>query len=350
MKILLTSAVLAAISSAAAAEIPDIDSSKWATNPRDYGMSPAEYINAESNSFFADFLGRASMNEFFNFQGLTKAADHWVVSPNLDTVYSIAVVNAKDGFTLELPEVGDRFIATQIITEDHMTPFYVYGGGTQTYKASDFATDFVAVGVRMGTDGTAEDVAKITKEYQPKYKITGAATGGKLPDVDKKTLTTVRNALLVQYSKLPNSFGAMAKRVEDVKDWQFFTYVTAGAWGLSANENAMYASGGPKDAKGNTCYTATFPKVEVKAFYSITMYGPEKYLMTNTDNIVSSSRGVTTNDDGSFKVAFGAEDCRKLAPNYVATPDDGWSFLLRAYRPDVEAFKAYEMPSIVPAN
>ncbi|MEH6836910.1 hypothetical protein [Falsihalocynthiibacter arcticus] len=43
MKILLTSAVLAAISSAAAAEIPDIDSSKWATNPRDYGMSPAEY-------------------------------------------------------------------------------------------------------------------------------------------------------------------------------------------------------------------------------------------------------------------------------------------------------------------
>ncbi|MEY8100025.1 DUF1254 domain-containing protein, partial [Falsihalocynthiibacter sp. S25ZX9] len=47
------------------------------------------------------------MNEFFNFQGLTKAAYHWVVSPNLDTVYSIAVVNAKDGFTLELPEVGD---------------------------------------------------------------------------------------------------------------------------------------------------------------------------------------------------------------------------------------------------
>lgn len=350
MKLLLTAAVFAGVASVAAAEIPDIDSSKWAADPRAHGMSPAEYINAESRSFFADFLGRASVNEFFHFRGLTKAADHWVVSPNLDTIYSIAVVNAKDGFTLEVPEVGDRFVSIQIITEDHMTPFYLYGGGTHVFKASDFATDFVGVGVRMGTNGKSDDVAKITKEFQPKYKITGAATVGELPEFDKEKLKTVRAALLVEYSKLPNSFGAMVKHVKDVKDWEYFTYVTAGAWGLSADENAMYAAGGPEDAKGGKCYTATFPAVSVKAFFSLTMYGPEKYLMTDEDNIVSSSRGVTSNDDGSFKVAFGAEECRGLAPNYAATPDDGWSFLLRAYRPDVGAFKAYKMPSITPAS
>ncbi|MEM1363119.1 MAG: hypothetical protein AAGF94_15625 [Pseudomonadota bacterium] len=52
------------------------------------------------------------------------------------------------------------------------------------------------------------------------------------------------------------------------------------------------------------------------------------------------------NDDGSFSVAFGGEDCRKLLPNFAATPEDGWSFLMRAYQPDVEAFQAYELPEI----
>jgi len=82
------------------------------------------------------------------------------------------------------------------------------------------------------------------------------------------------------------------------------------------------------------------------AFFSITVYGPEKYLMTNKDNIISSNRNIISNADGSFAVAFGGENCRSLAPNYAYTPKDGWSFLMRAYRPDVDAFKAYEMPDI----
>jgi hypothetical protein len=86
--------------------------------------------------------------------------------------------------------------------------------------------------------------------------------------------------------------------------------------------------------------------VPAEAFFSITVYGPEKYLMTDTHNIVSSNRGVIANEDGSFDVVFGGEQCRKLAPNYAATPEDGWSFLLRAYRPDVEAFKRYKIPAI----
>lgn len=346
MRLLFATTALVAFVSHAAAEIPDIDSAGWAVDPREHGMSPAEYINAESRAFMADFLGRSGLNKFFHFTGLTKAADHWVVSPNNDTIYSLAVVNTRNGFTLELPDVGDRFISTQIITEDHMTPFYLYGGGAREFSADDFETDFVVIGIRMGTDGTPEDVKKVTGELQPQYRIVGAATADDLKGFDKATLEKVRAALLVAYSKLPNSFGAMKKRVGDVDDWEYFTYVTAGAWGLSADENAMYAAGGPADAKGGVCYTATFPKVPVEAFFSITMYGPEKYLMTDKDNIVSSNQGVVTNDDGSFEVAFGSEKCRKLAPNFAAAPEDGWSFLMRAYRPDVDAFKAYRMPEL----
>ncbi|RVO72283.1 DUF1254 domain-containing protein [Sinorhizobium meliloti] len=348
--ILCTTTPLALLSAPVVAEIPDIDSSGWAVDPRGFGMSAGDYIRAESRAVFADFLSRSAINKFYHFKGLSSAADKWVVSPNNDTIYSIATVNARKGFTLKLPDVGDRFIGTQIITENHMTPFYVYGGGTHEFSADDFDTDFVGVGVRIGTDGTPGDIKKVVEELQPQYAIEGAATEADLPPVDKDALVKVRNALIPEYSKLPNTFGVMVKHTEDVKDWERFTYVTAGAWGLSADENAMYAIGGPANAKGDVCYTATFPKVPAKAFFSVTLYGPDKYLMTDKDNIVSSNRGVVTKDDGSFDVAFGGEACRKLAPNYAATPKNGWSFLLRAYRPDVAAFKAYKVPEITEAR
>lgn len=335
----------------AQADIPnDIDSSGWSVNPEDYGMTAKQYIQSDTRAFFADFLGRAALNEFYHFTGLSTAEDTWVVSPNNDTIYSIATVNATEGFTVEIPEVGDRFVSIQIITENHMTPFYYYESGSRSFSASEFDTDYVGVGVRMGTDGGDDDVAFVTGALQPQYKITGAADEDELLRPDLDLLAKVRAPLVAAYNKLPNSFGAMKKYTGEVDDWEYFTYVTAGAWGLSADENAMYAIGGPDNARGGQCYTATFPPVPVEAFYSITMYGPDNYLMTNLDNIVSSNRGVINNDDGTFSVVFGAEDCRSLAPNYANTPEDGWSLLLRAYRPDVASFKAYQMPDILPVE
>ena len=102
--------------------------------------------------------------------------------------------------------------------------------------------------------------------------------------------------------------------------------MTAGAWGLSPDANAMYKPYALDGAQANTCYTATYPPVPAEAFFSITVYGPKKYLMSNEDNIISANRGITTNDDGSFTVVFGGDDCRDQAPNYAATTEDGWFF------------------------
>lgn len=139
----------------------------------------------------------------------------------------------------------------------------------------------------------------------------------------------------------------MKKSVNQVNDWERFTYVTAGAWGLSEDENAMYKPYALQGVKGDDCYTATYPPIKAKAFFSITAYGPQNYLMSDENNSVSSDRGIKLNKDNSFSVAFGGNQCRKLAPNYVYTPKDGWNLLMRAYLPDVQAFKAYKMPDIV---
>ncbi len=52
-----------------------------------------------------------------------------------------------------------------------MSPFYLYGGGTYTFTRDQFESNYVAIGIRMGTDGSPEDVKHIVEDLQPQYKI-----------------------------------------------------------------------------------------------------------------------------------------------------------------------------------
>ncbi|MFV2092802.1 MAG: DUF1254 domain-containing protein, partial [Hyphomicrobiales bacterium] len=132
-----------------AGSIDAIDSSGWSTDPTDYGMTAKQFIQAESRAFIGNFINRAGVNQWFHFPGLSDKDDTWVVSPNNDTVYSLVSVNASEGFELVVPDVGEeRFVSIQIIDENHMSPFYLYGGGKYTFTADQFESDFVAIGVR----------------------------------------------------------------------------------------------------------------------------------------------------------------------------------------------------------
>lgn len=330
-----------------AGSIDEIDSSGWSTDPVDYGMTAKEFIQAESRALIGNFIDRVGINQWFHFPGLSDKDDTWVVSPNNDTIYSLASVNATEGFELVLPDVGDgRFVSIHIVDENHMSPFYLYGGGRFSFTADQFESDFVVIGIRMGTDGTAEDVKYVIETLQPQYQIIGAKDDANIERPDLETMLKVRDAMIAEYDRLDDTFGVMVEHTSEVTDWEKFTYVTAGAWGLSKEEYAMYLPYSKEGVKGGKCYVATYPPVPAEEFFSITVYNQDKFLMSNENNIVSSAQGALTNDDGSFTVRFGGSDCRIEGQNYLYTPVDNWSFLMRAYRPNVEAFKAYDLPEI----
>jgi len=346
MKKIIAAIVIATASFNLQAEIPEIDSSQWKADPVKYGMTAKEFIQAESRAFISNFIGRNGINQWFHFKALANKDDKWVVSPNNDTIYSIAAVNVTDGFTLVLPDVGDRFLSIHILDENHMSPFYLYGGGTYKFTRDQFESDYVALGIRMGTDGTPEDVKHIVDDLQPRYKILKANPADKMIRPDTGKMLKVREAMIVEYDNLPDTFGVMIDHTSKVTDWEKFTYTTAGAWGLSPDHTAMYKPYTLDGVKGGKCYTATYPGVPVDAFFSITAYGKDKFLMSDHDNIVSSNQKAIINDDGSFTVIYGDMDCRVKGENFLYTPEDNWSILVRAYKPDVEKFKVYSMPGI----
>jgi len=343
-KVMISLTIVASIN--AYAEIPEIDSSQWKTDPVKYGMTAKEFIQAESRAFISNFIGRNGINNWFHFQALANKDDTWVVSPNNDTIYSIVAVNAKDGFTLVVPDVGERFVSVHILGENHMSPFYLYGGGTYKFTRDQFESDYLALGIRMGTDGTPEDVKHIVNDLQPQYKILHADSSDTMTRPDTEKMLKVREAMIKEYDSLPDTFGVMVDHTSKVTDWEKFTYVTAGAWGLSPDHTAMYAPYSLDNVKGGQCYTATYPAVPVDAFFSITVYGQDKFLMADHDNIVSSNQNAVVNKDGSFTVIYGNMDCKVKGKNFLYTPQDNWSFLMRAYKPDVSKFSNYELPEI----
>lgn len=330
--------------------IPAIDSSSWSVDPNDYGMTPEQFIRAESLHFMSGMSKRNGINNFFHFTSLATAEDKWVVSPNNDVIYSMAIVDTSKGFTLTMPDTGSRFITAQIVSEEH-TSRQLVGGGVYTFNADEFNGSHVAIGIRVGTDATAEDVAHIVEKLQPQMKV-NASANDEVSSYDEETLLTVRNALMNEYNKLDNTFGVMTSNIDNVTDWEKFTYSTAGAWGLSEDKYAMYVPYNLTGAKSTVCYTATYEQPKVDQFWSITAYNNEKYLMSNENNIINTGNAVI-NDDGTFTVHFGSKEaCNGVEEikNFILTTESDWGFLMRAYEADVESFKKYKLPEINTVN
>jgi len=331
--------------------IDSIDSSKWKVNPLDYGMTAMQYQMAEAAIFAKGMQSRTSINQFYHFPGLSKASDTWVVTPNNDTIYSIAVVDARKGFSVTLPEVGDRFISLQVHDQYHTFVDYNWTTGTHTYNGDQIDTDYVFVGIRIATTATTEDIKYITEILQPQIIIKSNSAIPFKTNVKEEDIKKLRKALLVEWSNLDNMYDTVAFDIHDVSDWERWTYTIAGSWGLSPESTAMYASWAPKDTKGNQCYQATFDKVPAKAFASLTVYNDKNYLMSDDYNVVSTTRpNFKSSKDGKFTIIFGGMDCKSIADkmgvNFAYTPDDGWKAQLRSYRPDVEAMKHYVLPEI----
>ena len=328
--------------------IPPIQSDGWAADPHDHGMSPEEFIRAESLHFMSGMAEREGINNFYHFQSLARAEDKWVVSPNNDVIYSMGIVDVSEGFTLYMPDTGNRFLTAQIVSEEHMSQQLV-GGGTYSFDPGHFPGSHVAIGVRIGTDASNDDVKHILETLHPQLRIEATAAAP-VSTYDEVAMMAVRDAMMLEYDKMSDTFGLMTDDITKVADWERFTYATAGAWGLAADEYAMYAPYALQNAKSDTCYVATYDQPIVNQFWSITAYNSEKYLMANESNIVNTGNA-TLNEDDTFTVHFGSKEaCAEVQDikNFILATEDNWAFLMRAYEPDVAAFYEYQIPEIVP--
>ena len=332
--------------------IDSIDSSNWKVDPTQYGMTAMEYQMATAELMYQTQIERAGgINQWNHFPALAKAADHWVVSPNIDAMFSTAVVDARKGFTVTLPDVGERFMSLHVQDQYHTIVDYTWSAGKHSYKAEDIDTDYVLVAIRIGGDGTEADQQFIRENIQAKATIESNSAIPFKPQFDPTITAEIRDKMMVQYEAMDDTYGTVKYDIRAVDQWEKWTYSITGGFGLSPENAAMYPVFAPKGIKANVCYEASFDKVPAEAFFSLTLYNFDKYMMSDEHNIISSNRrNFIARKDGGFDVVLGGMDCKKIADkrgvNFGYTPEDGWSGLLRAYRPDVKKMYNYKMPEL----
>lgn len=332
--------------------IASIDSSGWAVDPVAHGMTAVNYERGEAELLMSAFQQRAGgVNRLFHFPGLTRFGDNWVVSVNNDTVYSVAVVDARAGFSFEVPDVGDRFVSLHIQDFNHTIVDYSWTSGTHRYAASEVDTDYVLAGLRIATTGTEEDEAFIRESLQPQAAVAAASAIPFEAHLDPALTRRVREALMPAYERLSDSYDTVKYDIRAVSNWEKWTYTMAGQFGLSPEDTAMYPTFAPAGTRGEVTYRASFDAVPAQAFFSLTVYGADRFLMSDDHAIVSSNRpDFVSRPDGGFDVVFGGARARELAAregaNYLYTPQDGWSGILRAYRPEVDQMRTYRMPEL----
>ena len=120
-----------------------------------------------------------------------------VIRMNRDTLYSSAVIDLDASpATVTLPDAAGRFMAMQVINEDHYTVTVVYEPGVHTFTKEQVATRYVLFLVRTFVDpANPSDVAK-AHAAQDALTVTQSQAGRfEVPDWDSTSLDGIRQAL-----------------------------------------------------------------------------------------------------------------------------------------------------------
>lgn len=301
------------------------------------------FARAETDRMFRDISMLAGgVNQFHHITEPTPLDQQTVIRMNLDTLYSGAVIDARAGATITVPELPEgRYASVLIIDNDHYAPAVFYDAGVHEIPHdTDFM--FAAVRIQVFNPNDPKEIA-LVNDLQQQFTIQ-AGSAEPLPPFnwDKTSLDALRADMEEASRGLPNFEGAMGPRGQVDPDKHLIA--TAAAWGLFPEQHATYFNDSP-GLGTDRCYQATYSVPKNKAFWSITMYGATGFI--EYPNAIVNSSNAVMNDDGTFTVHFGSKALCGDVPNRLDTPE-GWNIMMRVYRPDASVLGGgYVLPEVV---
>lgn len=310
-----------------------VDTTGWSTRPETTGMTAEEFIRAEGLDFAANLVQDNGLNKF-NPPTIASVDNQILTTPNVNVLYTAAIVDTTGGFTLNLPIDDSRLITAQIINLDtHTTPIHLNKGGEFSFPAGQF-DKHVGILVRIGVDGKADIEAQIkliTRELN-----VDAVSSSPIPGYDLDKLLATRKAMKNEFTNTPiDSVGGMVEAIDQIEDWEKYTLIAAGGWGLSGPDRAAYKLiPGPETLECSVVSVEAPPvNTEANGFYSLTIYGKDMFLMADENNTVKSD------SPDRVEITVGPVECAVSDGPYLFAPKL-WNIVLRAYEPDSPAFMA----------
>jgi hypothetical protein len=308
------------------------------------------FIRAETDTYFAKFAKDGGFGKFAHESELAPIDKQTVIRMNRDTLYSFGVFDLDASpVTVTLPDAGKRYMAIQVINEDHYATDVIYKPGAHTFTKEQIGTRYVCLAVRTFVNPSDPADVKTVHALQDALKAEQKGTGRlKVPNWDHESQKKIRDALLALVAANGELDSArMFGRKSEVDPVQHLLGTAAG-WGGNPRYAALYAGDNPKPNDGKTAYTLTVKDVPIDGFWSVSVYNKAGFFEKNAKNAYTFNNVTAKpNADGSFTIHFGGDE---NAPNYLPiTP--GWNYLFRMYRPRKEILDGtWKLPEAAPVK
>jgi hypothetical protein len=295
-------------------------------------VTVANFTRAETHMYFEKCVREGALGRLLHNRIPTPIDKQDVIRMNRDTLYSFGVFDLDAGpATIELPDVGKRFMSLLVIDEDHYALPVVYAPGRYTFTREQVGTRYMLAAVRTLADaGSAADV-KAANAAQDRIKTLQPARGSfEIPNWDTAARDEIRKLLLALSARAGTTteerFGA-----RDTVDPIQHLLASAAGWGGNPREAAVYAAGVPAANDGKTVHRLTVRDVPVDGFWSLSIYNAGGFFEKNKRGSYSlNNLTAKRNDDGSFTIELGGKPTTKS--NWLFTPP-GWNYLVRMYKP-----------------
>jgi hypothetical protein len=291
------------------------------------------FARAESHMYFAKMVQEGAFGALQHHRAPTAIDKQDVIRMNRDTLYSFGVFDLDAApVTIELPDVGDRFMSLLVIDEDHYNPLpVVYAPGAYTFTRDQIGTRYFCAAIRTLADADSATDIKAANAAQDRIRVQQAARGAfEIPNWDSAARDELRQALLALSVRAGTTtevrFGPRGK-VDPIQH----LLATAAGWGGNPSEAAAYAAGSVRGNDGKTVHRLTVRDVPVDGFWSISVYNAGGFFEKNKLGSYSlNNLTAEPNKDGSFTIQFGG--CTTTTQNCLVTPR-GWNYLVRMYQP-----------------
>jgi hypothetical protein len=306
------------------------------------------FTRAETDTYMAKFAGQGGFGKFQHERELASIDDQAVIRMNRDTLYSFAVFDLDAGpVTITLPDSGPRYMALQVIDEDHYAPHVFYAPGVHTLTKADIGTRYVACAVRTFVNPNDAADLQAVHALQDGIQVKQVSPGKFEPPAwDQPSLDAMRAALLAVVAAGGGLDSTHMFGRKDQVDPVQHLLGTAAGWGGNPRNAALYAGGSPPVEDGKTAYTLTVQSVPVDGFWSVSVYNAKGFFEKNASNAYTVNN-VTAKPsaDGSVTIHFGGD---ANAPNYLSIMP-GWNYVVRMYRPRAEILDgSWKLPALEP--
>ena len=155
--------------------------SQTATAPPSGATVPVtvdNFVRAESDMYVVALAKRGGLSKLLHRREPASIEHQTVIRLNRGTLYSSGVfdLDAKP-VTITMPDPDKRFMAMQVINEDHYVANVFYGAGAHTLTRENEGTRYVVAATRTLVDPSSPDDIKQVHVLQDGIKVSAASAG-----------------------------------------------------------------------------------------------------------------------------------------------------------------------------